>query len=70
MKNDVFTDMLPAHVRYGYGSLKIDEAVEIPVQNQSEAAKIRGGVGAYGQYYNKKYKTAVKNGFIFIKRIS
>lgn len=70
MDKFIFKHDEPAHKRYGYGGLAVDSMVEVAVADRREAAKIRAGVNAHAQYYGKKYRTAVRDGVMYIKRIA
>lgn len=58
----------PAHERYKFGSLERGECVMIPLDGENPA-KIRGHIGAHGQYYGKKFRTKTVGSNLYIARI-
>lgn len=66
----------PAHKRYGFGTLQIDRMIVIYdyeleeyEQNKKGLQKLRASVISYARYTNKRMKTRIINGALYIKRV-
>ena len=71
MQYDSFPQADAAHVRYGFGSIAKGETISLLLELQDEGvAKIRSHLGSHAQYHKKKFKTAVREGRLYIKRIA
>jgi hypothetical protein len=60
---------LKAAERYGFGRLAVGETVEIRLDDENPA-KVRGHIGAHGQYYRKQFRTRTIRGSLFVTRIA
>lgn len=68
--NELPWDLLPAHKRYGFGSLQAGMKMEINESDFSEPLhKIRLHLNAHGQYYGKKFRTRIQDGTLHILRV-
>ena len=61
---------LTASERYGFGDLAIGESIAITPTENETIVKVRGHIGAHGQYYKKKFKTKTVNGKLYVLRIA
>jgi len=67
--DDLFQEH-PNHELYGYGSLTIGDICEVDLKAHNKTPReIQAFVHAYGQYFQKKFKTKTLNGVLYIKRV-
>lgn len=60
----------PAHVRYEYGALEVDEIATVNLNHcDLTSARIQIGANAYGAYHGKKFQTKKRGHYLYIKRI-
>lgn len=54
---------------YGYGNLEVGEYVSLDLSREElNARRIRAHISSHSQYYGKKFKTTVIDGFLHIYR--
>lgn len=72
----IFRDEKPLHERFGFGKIDIgrmiviyDHELDDDRQNTKGLEMLRRSVNSYARYYDKRMKTSIQGGALYIKRI-
>ncbi len=63
------TLFMPTHQRYGFGSLKVGDTVQIDLNFHGVTCKyLHSQISGYSNYYGKKFKRKTRDGVMHVMR--